>query len=196
MRPLRRSPSSTARYDIPLHTGPLQVLTGRSLLVLIDDQNLQLSARALGYKVSYRSLAALLKKTARAAALHTVFAHHVGDPRRSAYFRLAGWTPHTRTVDRVRTHRGVETRANADNLLVFLAGTLASRSTAATVLIGSGDGDLVCDLATALQALPTRRQVVTLSLAGSTSHRLDASRNPAIAANVELGLDALRPGWR
>jgi hypothetical protein len=32
-----------------------------------------------------------------------------------------------------------------------------------------------------------------LVLAGSTSSRLDARRNAAIAANIEVGLDVLRP---
>lgn len=194
MRPLRNSMSMTNRgYDIPLHTGPLHALQGKRILVIVDDQNLQLSAKALGHKVSYRSLGTLLKRTTRTASLHTVFAQHADDPRRSLYFQLAGWTPHSRAIERVRTHRGMETRANADNLMVFLTATLASRSRADTILIGSGDGDLACDLATALQQLPTRRQIVTLSLAGSTSYRLDANRNSAIAANVELGRDCLRP---
>jgi hypothetical protein len=162
-------------------------------LAVIDDQNLQLSAKALGYKVSYRSIGALLKRTTRTASLHTVFAQHADDPRRTLYFRLAGWTPHSRAIERVHTHRGMATRANADNLLVFLTASLASRSRADTILIGTGDGDLACDLATALRELPTRRQIVTLSLAGSTSYRLDASRNSAIAANIELGRDCLRP---
>jgi hypothetical protein len=180
-------------YAVPAYTGPLQVLQGKRILAIMDDQNLQISAKALGYKVSYRSRGALLKRTTRTTALHTVFAQHVDDPRRTLYFRLAGWTPHSRTIDRVRTHRGMETRANADSLMVFITATLASRSRADTILLGTGDGDLAIDLCMALHELPTRRQIVTLSLAGSTSYRLDASRNSSIAANIELGRDCLRP---
>jgi hypothetical protein len=84
-------------------------------------------------------------------------------------------------------------QANADNLILFTSGILASHSQADVIVVGSGDGNLVCDLATALRQLPKRRQVMTLSLAGSTSYRLDATRNPAIMANIEIGRDCLRP---
>jgi hypothetical protein len=60
-------------------------------------------------------------------------------------------------------------------------------------MLASGDGDLVCDLARGLHGLPTRRAIYTLSLAGSTSLRLDAARNRDIAGNIEIGLDCLRP---
>lgn len=43
---------------------------------------------------------------------------------------------------------------------------LASRSSAPVLLIGLGDGDLVTDLA---RLIGDTKQVVTLSLAGSTS---------------------------
>ena len=59
------------------------------------------------------------------------------------------------------------------------------------VLIHIEDDLLVCDLACAISDLRTRRTVVTLSLPGSTSHRLNAATNPRITANLEIGLDYL-----
>jgi hypothetical protein len=74
---------------------------------------------------------------------------------------------------------------------------VVSRSDADDIIIGSGDGNLVCDVAEAVHSLPRQRKVWTISLPGSTNHRLNAARNPLIAGNIEIGLDLLAPtGWR
>ncbi len=104
-----------------------------------------------------------------------------------------GWAVHTRDIETINSHTGVRVRSNADPLILFLAGAIASQSPAGVVVIGSGDGDLGTDLAQAIHRLPKKRHVVTMSLAGSTSQRLNAKVNPAIAENIELGLDMLHP---
>jgi hypothetical protein len=177
-------------------TGPLAPLAGGRVLVIVDDENLTISARNLGYQVSYTMLGALLQQHTRSCALHAVFSNAPDDRRRSCYFEAQGWIPHARSIDYIPTRRGMTAHANADNLLAFTAGTLTSRSRADTVILGSGDGKLVCDIAKALVSLPKTRQVLSLSLAGSTSYRLDASTNAFLAHNIEIGLDVLRPRRR
>jgi uncharacterized LabA/DUF88 family protein len=173
-------------------TGPLQLLRGRRVMVFADDENLRCSAHNHGLKLSYASLAETLQKASRVCALHAFFSCHEGDRRRPEYFSNAGWTAHTRTIEKVRGVNGIKTLANCDNYLLFTAGTLASRSRAEVIVIASGDGDLGCDLAAAVHELPKKRVVVTMSVAGSTSRRLDANYNPNITANIELGLDVMR----
>jgi hypothetical protein len=172
-------------------TGPLQVLRGRKLLVLVDDENLRYSARDHGLKLSYTTLAQTLQRISRDCSLHTFFSRSGGDKRRSKYFDLAGWTVHVNNIESVHAARGTKHPANCDNFLLFTSGILASRSQADTIVLASGDGDLVCALAQAICELPKKRTVVTMSIAGSTSQRLNAAHNPHIAANIELGMDMM-----
>jgi hypothetical protein len=84
--------------------------------------------------------------------------------------------------------------ANADNLIAFLAGWLPREYSVDSILLASGDGALVCDLAEASQLnAPPRLRFLTLSLAGTTSQRLDVRRNRLIEGNMEIGLDCLVP---
>jgi len=183
-----------SRTVVAPDTGPLEVLAGRRVLVLADVENLSFSAqKRLGFEIQYASLAERLAKLTTACTLHAFFS---ADGQRSeaqrAYFSERGWYVHDRPIEVIQTHAGEKNRANIDTLMLFQAGLLCSRSQANTVVLASGDGDLVCDLAGAIGRLPTPRAVVTLSLAGSTSWRLNARDNPHIAANLEIGHDCLR----
>ncbi len=173
-------------------TNPLSVLRERKILILADVENLIYSARDLGCAISFQQLSGLLRANARAVSLHAFFSRQNAVDSRIEDFRKIGWTVHTREIQNVQTHRGTERLANCDNLLLFTAGSLISRSNADTVALASGDGDLVCSLIEGLKNLPKPRDVVTLSLAGSTSWRLDAARNRDIRANIEIGLDCLK----
>jgi hypothetical protein len=82
--------------------------------------------------------------------------------------------------------------ANSDNQMLFFGGVLFNGSDAEVIVVASGDGSLVCDLARAVAIIDLGRTVVTMSLAGSTSRRLDAQANPDISANIEIGRDCLR----
>jgi hypothetical protein len=190
-RPVRRE--ITNEIEIADVTGPLDCIRGKKILVLGDTENLTYSARDLGFKVSFRTLASLLRRTAHSCTLYAFFSRNAGDNRREGYFENRGWTSYANDIKVVRAHDGIRRRANCDNFLLFHAGILVSRSHADVVCIASGDGALASDLANAILSLPKRREIVTLSLAGSTSRQLDAAENADISVNIELGLDCLLP---
>jgi hypothetical protein len=98
-----------------------------------------------------------------------------------------------KTARSIRKRNGWGADANADNHVAFLTGLLAGLTPIDLVIIGTGDGQLAEDVAEAVSQLPKPLEVVTLSLAGSTATRLDARVCPLIAANIEVGLDCLRP---
>lgn len=177
-------------------TGPLEVLAGKRLLLVADCQNLDVSAQHLGYKVSYRTLGKKITAAAASASLHAVLSRRQGDERRLRYLAARGWTPHAKTTRLMGKRAGGRPDTNADHLLAFLTGLLAGFVTADLVVLCSGDGQLVLDIAEALGQLPNSKPVVTLSLAGSTSARIDARRCPLIRRNLELGKDCLRPSRR
>jgi hypothetical protein len=193
--PLRTDPHVVNGYRIEPTTGPLDLLRDRHVVVLGDLENLEHSARDLGYHLSLTALAERLRSTPRSCVLHACLsrpADEAADCR--ANLQARGWKAHVNPTEKVRTWRGTEVKANADNLLLFLAGKLLSRGRADCVVLGSGDGDLVQTIAHALaRHLDKPRDLFTLSLPGSTSCRLDAARNPLIKANLEIGRDCLRP---
>jgi len=178
-------------YTVAATTGPLSLIEGKRVLVLADDQNLSHSARRLGFHVSYRLLGDRLRETAESCLLHAFFSHDGHDERRQRYFLSRGWTPHVYEAETVRTCRGTERLTNTDGLILVIGGMLISQSDVDAVIVASGDGSLVCDLAKGLATIPRRPQVITMSLAGSTSWRLNAASNPAIAGNIEIGHDCL-----
>jgi len=174
-------------------TTDLSRLVGRSVLVLADEANLRRSARDLGYKVSFRHVKERIRGAARCASLHAVVSHPPGDRRRIGYLERRGWTVYTKPIEIVQTVNGRKREGNADFRLAFLAGVLISRSRCEAIVLASGDGALVNDVAACIQRLKKHREVWTLSLAGSTSWRLDAGKNPFVAGNLEIGQDMLRP---
>lgn len=178
-------------------TGPLDLLANRNVLVLADDDNLRCGARDLGYRLSCGRLARRLKRPTAQCQLHAFFAREPGDERRLRFLRNRGWLPHGRDIEMVWTPRGPERLANCDNDILFAAGRLAGESRADMIVLASGDGCLVCDLARNLREISCVGTIVTLSLAGSTSQRLNAAHNPYIDGNIEIGLDCLDrpPGW-
>lgn len=172
-------------------TGPLSIIEGKRVLVLADDQNLLCSARRLGFNVSYRLLGDKLRRAATSCLLHAFFSHNGYDEGRQHYFLSRGWTPHAYEAEIVRTRWGMKRLTNTDGLILVVGGVLLTRSDVDAVIVASGDGSLVCDLAKGTAAIPRRPLVITMSLAGSTSWRLNAASNPAIAENIEIGRDCL-----
>jgi len=187
----RLMPRVLAARHVAAITAPLDALLHQNVLVLADDENLRYGARDLGYHLSVRRLCKCMQQHAGPCSLHAFFSREPGDDRRCRYLGERGWIPHPRDIETVQTHRGTQRLANSDNDLLFAAGNLASRGTADVVVLASGDGSLVCDLARNLRQMPRGRTILTLSLAGSTSYRLDAARNPHIDGNIEIGLDCL-----
>jgi hypothetical protein len=169
-------------------TGPLTGLQGRSALAIFDVENLTISARKLGFELDYPALARRMAISSRAVQLHAALSVEPGDTVDSAHMLESGFTVHTRVIERLRDGSKA---ANSDNVFAFQAGLLVSRSRADVVILGSGDGQLICDLANSIRNLPTPRSVWTLSIPGATSTRLDCRRNRSIETNVEVGLDVL-----
>ena len=173
-------------------TGPLNHLFDRSMLLLADIENLSFSAKNnFRLQVAYHHLARLLRYVVRSCELHAFFSMVPGCESWNEQFQSSGWITHPIAVKTKNSYRGQIKRANSDNAILYHAGDLISRNDPELVLIGSGDGDLVCDLAEFIHSKSPQRQVMTLSLPGSTSYRLNAQTNPDIAANLELGRDCL-----
>lgn len=193
-RRLRSRGSVPTRIPIQVAcaTGPLEVLNDHDVLVIADAQNLDLGARDLGYKVSWQRLGHLIDDHSRTSERHTFLSQPEGEECRASYFAHRGWTPHSKKSRLVRTVRGLERNSNTDHILAFFTGFLISQSAASLVLVCSGDGDLVEDIAEALSLLQARCRIATLSIAGSTARRLDARYSSLITANLELGHDCLR----
>lgn len=162
-------------------TGPLDPLRGRKVVCLIDLENLVYGARDLNFRLDLAALTETLCSVSSDCVLHAVFSDWAGDasPRRDE-LEERGWCVHINPIG-----------TNADSMLLFVAGKLLSSSPAEIVLYGSGDGDLVSMLSTFAHL--DRREVMTLSLPGSTSQRLDARHNPVISHNIEIGRDCLSP---
>jgi len=193
-RPIPRNP---VPMSIAQRTGPLSGLSGCSAMLLADAENLIYSAANLGYSLSFVRLAELLRQASRRCTLHTFLSTPPqGHDARIEPFEQSGWVIHTNPIHEVKTRNGSRLRANSDNFLLFSAGRLLSKHRVDKVIIGSGDGDLSDDLARAVSELDTKPLVLTMSLAGSTSHRLNAVHNPRIAGNIEVGLDCLYPTHR
>lgn len=178
--------------DIAMVT-TLEALHGRKVLFIGDVENLSFSAQRLGYNVSFRLLGEKLKEICHSVRLHAYYSRQPGRTERDDYFRERGWIPHPQEVETVHSFSGAQkVNTNSDNKIAFAAGLASHSSGEAIILLATGDGQLASDLATCLKALPRPRTVFTLSLAGSTSHRLDSRKNKAIDLNIELGRDLLR----
>jgi len=182
----RRSDVEVAHW-----TGPLTAIEGRRVLLLADVENLSCSARDLGFRLSYGTLGQTLRRASESCHLHAFFSRRPGDDRRVRYFASRGWVPHPWDIQTVRVQGEIKAMANSDNQMLFFGGVLFNGSDANVIVVASGDGSLACDLARAVAIIDPGRTVVTMSLAGSTSRRLDAQANPDIAANIEIGRDCL-----
>jgi hypothetical protein len=188
MRPFQILP---ATIEVAEETGPLSPILGKRLIVVADAQNIDRGARDLGFKMSWALLGAKIDAAA-SASRHVILSQHPGDERRMDYFAERDWIPHATQIRTVSTQKGLKRKGNADFLMSFLAGVLVSRSSADVVVLASGDGDLVEEIAIGIRSLNKERSIVTMSLAGSTAGRLNAEKNALISANIEIGRDCLR----
>lgn len=181
-------------------TGPLELLNGRDVLAVFDIENLSIGAAQRGLQLDYGALLARLTRAARQCEAHACFSRRPRDLRGDLYFAQQGLISHPRDIEFVATVEGKRSLANSDARLLFETGRLMASHHGDTLLLATGDGDLGCELARAVHADfgPHRWTVVTLSLAGSSSHRLNAASNPDIFANLAIGgdvLDTLNCRW-
>lgn len=193
---------SAYRRRIAERSGPLDVLAGKTVLVLADVENLYYGAKDFGLSIRFDQIARLLREYSGHAALHAFFSCKRGDNRQAKRFQSHGWIAHPNAIRTVRHKGELVTLANSDNVILFSAGYLTVPDGIELVVIGTGDGELGYSLAERIVRRRPGASVVTLSLAESTSYSLDARSNPFIDANMELGLDclsnlrpSLRAGW-
>jgi hypothetical protein len=181
--------------SVPARTGPLGLLTGKNALLLADVENLSISASDLGKALCYASLDQRLRQCAGHVSCHAFFSRKADDRKLVDAFEAIGWRAHPRDIQVARTARGVEKFANSDHMICFGAGMLVVNETYDVVVVATGDGALGCDLAKAIrQHGSPEGTVVTMSLAGSTSNRLNAAINPDFEGNIEIGADCLKDG--
>lgn len=195
LRPRPPRLSRRLSVDIAEQTGPLDAIRGSRVLVLADAQNLDLSCRDLGYRLSWARLGQRLREVVGRVSLHAVFSRcGPDDSRRWDYFLERSWQPHAKIARAVNRPGGrVERDSNADFHLAFLAGYLAGRLSVSWVVLATGDGTLALDVSACLSKLPSMPAVATLSVAGATAQRLDARVCDFIRLNIEVGRDVLRP---
>jgi hypothetical protein len=157
-------------------------------------ENLILGARDLGYRPDFAALRDSLAQECRSLTLHAVYSSEENDQCLTEELEEAGFICHPRIIKTVNTHRGEVRTTNSDFRVAFAVGFEIHSSSADVLLLGTGDGGLGEAIAEDVRHFCRKeRQVMTLSLAGSTSGRLNAVTNPDIAANLEIGLDVLIP---
>lgn len=173
-------------------TGPLRPLAGRRVLVIADVENLTYGAADLGLTLRYRRLSMLVASGCAAAEFHAYFSREREDRHFEDLLAANGWEAHPRDIETVVTVHGRKRCANSDHAIAFGAGVYATQPRFDAVVLATGDGDLGCEIAAAVRRERGPGLVLcTLSLAGSTSRRLDAAHSGDIDANLEIGLDCL-----
>lgn len=169
----------------------LTAISGRRLLVLLDEQNLSITAKKQGFRLQYDLLARRLRTVAETAELHIFTAVEPWyEAATRQQFKESRYLVHLKTIRDRRRHD-----SNIDNLFAFWAGMSALRAEPEILVLGSGDYGLSGELAKEIyeQRRNKAMSIMTLSLPGSTSQDLDAETNPNITANLEIGMDLLKP---
>jgi len=95
-------------------TTDLSSLTGRRLLVLVDEDNLRISMRHHCRPLSYRRLLGRLRGRAENIFPLAVLTAPQGDQRREAYLKTRGWRVLAIPRETVVTCTGPQIKANAD----------------------------------------------------------------------------------
>lgn len=189
-RPSRRHAPQLPQ--LPSRTGPLPA--GKTAVLIADIENMTMGARDLGHALHYDALLAVLDPAFGQLESHAFFSREAGDESWVENLGRFGWVTHPRDIVRATTVRGLECFSNSDNAIAFGTGMLAVNPRFDTVLVGTGDGALGCDLAAAIRAVRGDAvRIHTLSFAGSTSRRLASSGNPHFDSNIAIGADCLSP---
>lgn len=192
--PPRFEPRRSRRPEIASVTGPLDNLRDRRVLAVFDIENCLGGARDLGCRLRFDRLMHVLAKASRSLWAHAVFSTATGDDRLYDMLTQAGYTCHVREARTVMSRGRTVRTTNSDFRVAGAVAYLSRTSPADLIILATGDGDLGDSIAEDIRHFARkRREVATLSLAGSTSYRLDATRNPNISLNIEIGLDVLTP---
>ena len=107
----------------------LSAIGGRSVLALLDEQNLTIGARNLGGKLNYIRLTTQIRKAAGTADLHLFTAADPHDSATARRYAAMGYTVHTKEIRQVRlSGGGYGCDGNIANLFAFWAGVFAVRT--------------------------------------------------------------------
>lgn len=169
-------------------------MNGKRSLVVCDAENLSYSLHNRGLDVDYAQLSArVLAQCGTGSELHAFATLEEGPQSLCAerYFEDSGWTAHVQPIERVKGVDGVRKRANSDNLMLLVAGLRLGALKPEVVLVLSGDGDLVLDIARFTKVVLPQCEVLTLSVPGATSRRLQQGQTSLIAHSAFLGRDVL-----
>jgi len=183
-----------SRYERLEAATDLAAISGRKVLVLLDEQNLSITAKKLGYRLRYGLLAERINAAADSAEIHIFTATETGDVYSTRQqFKKLGYLTHLKII-RNKCY-GKTCDSNIDNHFAFWSGMQARRTIFDIIVLGSGDYGLSGEVAKEIyeQRRNKAMSIMTLSLPGSTSQKLDAETNPNITANLEIGLDMLEP---
>jgi hypothetical protein len=189
----RRFEPAKSRVEIALTTGPF---TGIDLaaptLVMADAENLVFGARDLGRKINFNALADLLRAAFPRVELHACYSAPAAGGHICCDLVGAGWTLHRRLI--IENAFIKRSGANADVSLAFHTAALIGKLRPHNFVLASGDGMLGLDIARAIRAqFLDCHSVATASLAGSTSHLIDARVERVISQNIEIGRDVMLP---
>lgn len=191
-RVAHRAPSSNNSFNPLLQqTSNLDSLQGHKVLALLDVENLHHSAEDWGCCMSFPKLLQQLQQHCQQLWVHAFYSRHADETWLDDRFECMGFKPHPREIRMMFRHGGTQMDANSDPRIFAQGSSAISRSRADLVLVGSGDGLLVQELADTIDAFPKHRQTWTLSLAGSTSRMIQAEQNPKIDGNIMIGHDLL-----
>ena len=180
---------------VGLTTGPMNCLADRDLLVVADVENLSISAEDIGFVLHYRALANRISsvcKTARFMAFATIEERH---RLFAVQLRKSGWELHARPVEHLSGRNTNDRRVpvrNSDSMMLMITGHLLTIHRPDVLVIGSGDGALVVEMARTARSLrPGIQKICTLSVPTSTSAAAISSECVYIDDNIFLGTDAL-----
>lgn len=195
-RPLLQPPArQVVRRDaiVEATTGPFDRLRGRAVLVALDLENIDRSAHDIGRVVDYGRLASVLRDgIGQQVHLIAVFSYADGETAPERFLRARGWATYTRPIDTVRTKMGTVRHGNADVAFATAVGAAVIGLDVEACVLATGDGQLAIDVARCVTAIAPRcKTAATLSLPGSTSHRLDARRSALFTINLEIGDDVM-----
>lgn len=186
-----------ARSSSPVgtSTGPMTHLNDKKLLVVADVENLSLSAEENGLVLVYSALAHRLSAVCKSA--HLVAFATIEDRHRVFAAQLAesGWELHARPIeyvpDRTKNGHWAPVR-NSDAVMLMTTGHLLSEVQPDVLVIGSGDGGLIIEMArTARRILPSINGVSTLSFARNTSAAARSNKCNYVDENIFLGTDVV-----
>lgn len=189
-------PPPASKHGLLERKTDLTAIKNRQVLTLLDEQNLSISAQNLGYMLQYNLLAERIHAAADSAELHIFIASDPHDSTVKQRFEKLGYIVHAKTIRCIHLcDGGHRYDCNVDNLFAFWAGLLTVKKSCDVIVLASGDYGLAGELAEAIcdQHPNEPIQIMTLSLPGSTAEALDANKNKNIAANLEMGLDLLKP---